>query len=1746
MSKTTKNIEYNFSAKDSNVSSTLDKIGSSFDKVGNNAQKSTKNMNSSINNMKKLGNSAKQTSKEMLYMNSSLSSLATKLHNSSVKNERMSKTLKDVSSSNKNAVSTLTNLKNELKQLSSSKDIDIERTKRLEASTKELGTTVANSKSKLASMEDSIKKLNNTKRVMLENLTKAEQKYGKTDERVKQLRNEYNNFCSVLGRVKKEYNEEASALSRLNSQYDQHKAKVKVFGEKAREIEKAKQAVDKLKSTNEALYNKELALHNSIQKTNRQIQSKALQAKKTSTEINNYRDKVQNLTAQLKNESQAHNLSISTVSRFESKLRMVSSTLDTYSHKITRLKNDKKNLANTIKEKEVAFKKLAGTMKANGTEADRLANDIAQLKAQYNALDGELNEAQAEFDALSGDVKQLESQLNSAKQALNSTSSKLKAIGNDVKSVGSKFKTAGKEISSFGNILQQTGRGLINVGNSMRWMTMASTAVFGGAIKSGLEFDKAMAELASTIDTTELGVAGLSGTMETLEERVRGLAKATIFSPSEVADGMKYLSLAGYSTADMLSSIEPMLKMAQIGSLGLSDATNLLTDAMASYRMEVKDTPKFLDAMAKVQATSNTNVAQATEAFIWAGGTLADYNVSLEESASIIGILANQGLKGAQAGRSLSSIMVNLTKESGESYEALKKLAKLSGEDVFAFDKKGNYKGLEQQLKTIKKALYSDGITEQDRNTIIQSIAGKTQMKTFTKLMGQINGEYDTLKSKIRNADGALNEMHETVSQSSWAKFKEMLSAIQEALLNVWETIQPLVMFLIQKITDLANKFSSLSSEQQLNIIKFVAMAGVLPIIIKYVGFFILAIGTLVKAFGWIVSGIGAVITFIGMLFSGIGRVADFFINFSAIMAGIGAKITEAFKTVAIYMAYLKDGIVAFFSGIGKGIMVLVKGIGAGIVALAGFLSLPIWAVVAIIVALVGVISWMVSAWKRGFDEMASPIENLGNMLKTMGEDIGHFFISIFNSVSGFIGKLTGKSEEEIEKMKKLSKKDKDAIDEGYSSYKDKKTQEKEAKKQAKAEAKAQKQAEKEAKKNDSVFGKIGNVAKGFTDTLSLNFDDGGFFDEFGNFSSEYEQFANEFNNKKNEADFKTNFEADVLGIVEAEDKLKTLESEYDKMEVDVELAKDAVAYCNDKIQDLISEKRELEINPETNKKRLGEIEKELEKLGERREANLEIIAKGDEKLKEIEEARNNLEDKKITITTQYEEIGKGEELDNLLKEETFYRKFGYELLHDDFEADVAFIKEKLTNIPNEIGEIEQLIAVETDPVKKNQLIDELTALQEQQIMMELTLEYVQNTESLQQAQTEIDNLNNRMQELNVEASKIEWVSKQGIELTAEQKARLQEIKNEKQDINNKIKEQTGLQEQANKALKDMDNAGNLDKVVEYVAKTREENIKLAEEMGQTSEKASEISTSIDSIDFTGASTGAEDFDTKVDNIKTTLDEVQQKASEGTVLNIDTSQAEASIQGISSSLESSFSNIGNIGAKLENIKNTCASIKLDGLTSSLAGAETKMNSIRTTLISINNIASSTSVVAFTNAGQALVNKLQEARQKVLDTSNVARNYGVSAMQTMGQALGTAIGGARDKVLSVANVARNYGASAMRAMGQALLSQLNSAHAKISAIASTARSIRISIPTGGGGGSTGGGNTRSLLTAQSNMFSIPNANLRTMAFSSAMAGNTSNTNSFNFNIDRVVMEKGTDIKQTAKQFTIMCQREGLLK
>lgn len=1779
MSKTTKNVEYNFTATDKNVSSTVDKLGSSFDKLGNKASESAKKMNTADTGARKVGKATKQAGSDVLYMNKSLSSLATQLYNANMKNDSMVKTMREVSGANRTAVSSLESLKSEYRTLAQNKDYDLEKTKKLVTSTNELGKALNTSKSNLASVEKTITKLTNTKRVLTEQIKRAETQFGKNSNEVKTLRAEYDRCCSTLGNMKSKHTEESAVLGRISQQYDTLKGKVSVFEQQAIKVNKSNEALKKLKSTNEALYNKELVLHNSIQKTNRQLQSKASMASKTTTEMSNYRKRIQEVSQQLAIEAQKQDASTMSLMKFDSKLRMVNSTVDTYEHKVKQLRIAQANLAQTIKEKEVAYKKLSTNMKENGVEAERLKTDIKELQATYDMLGNELKDSEAELKAMKSDARALASQLDASKKSVTSFSANVRTLGRNIQEASSKLVSAGKSVASFGNMVQQTGRGIIGVGNSLRWVTMLGTGVFGGAIKSGLEFDGAMADLASTIDTTELGVDGLSGAMGVLENRVRDLAKRTIYNPKEVAEGMKYLSLAGYSTSDMLSSIEPMLKMAQIGNMDLAQATDLLTDAMASYRMEVSDMPRFLDAMAKVQASSNTNIAQATEAYIWAGGTLADYNVSLEESASLIGILANQGLKGATAGRSLSSIMVNLTKESGESYKALEKLNKLTGKDVFAFNRDGSYKGVENQLKTLKEALYNSGLSEQDRNTIIQSIAGKNQMKTFTKLLAQINGEYDTLKTKVKNSEGELDRMHETVSQSSWAKFKEMLSAIQEVMLQIWEVIQPLVMFMVKKITELANKFISLNDKQKGNIVKWIAIATVIPMIIKSLGYFILMLGSVIKGFGWIIMAIGTFGKSLGQVIKGLGTFLGFLVKvWNTIKTFLGffknaklfeallltfPKIASALETLIIRLMYLKDFFVMAFGFISKAVTGAYTVISGALASIAGAIGISVGWLIAIIVAVVGVIWWMVDAWKRGFDKTAEPIENIGNMFKEMGKDLEHFFVSIWNSIATLTWKLQGKTKEQIQDLKEKSMKDKEAIAEGYKDYSDKKTQEKQAKKNAKAQEKAQKESQKKVEKVDDkgLISKSGDVLKNGLGDLAgkfnLDIDDGGFFGEFANFMDGYEEFAKDFNGEKKEAKFEAKLDADISSIIEAETTLKTLEDEYSKMEVNVELAKDAVKLCNDNIQALITERRKLEIEPEANKKRLKEIDEQLDKFTTRREANLEIVAKGKEKLDQIKKTRDEIKDKTVTLTTEYKEIGKEEEFTKGLQGTKFTLEYGLELSHTEFVKEKGVVEKRLKSIPDEIGKLEKKLELDLDDETKNKVISDLTELKNEQIMLQFGLEYMNEVEILRYTSRIKEDIEKQMQDKKIEIEKLEWVSKQGIALSPAEQEKLKGLKQDLKDLKKDSEEWTKAQETAKKTIEGL-GTDKYQKFLEYMEGSNDFAGKLEEHLCNVGDVSKETAdnTQATSDNLETTADNAETVSDKISDTKDNIDDANKSLDDFTteIDFLSEKDIDVNIDDTKDDIDDTTDSTKNLNAEIDDTKKAFEDLakaskdtNVDKLTRGLENSKTFVEVIREKIISINNILGSTTYEAFSNAGKVLLEKLIEARTAVLNIAGVANNSGVNAMTKMGQALTNALTGARQRVLDVANVANNYGKNAMSSMGQALIDKLNSAKRIVSSIANVASGIRIPTPVPPSGGNSGGGQTRGLLQAQFNEGALSVASIgRALSNVSTSTNTTSNSNSFNFNIDRVVMDSKSDIKKTAKQFTIMCQREGVLK
>src|SRR5699024_7401937 len=131
--------------------------------------------------------------------------------------------------------------------------------------------------------------------------------------------------------------------------------------------------------------------------------------------------------------------------------------------------------------------------------------------------------------------------------------------------------------------------------------------------------------------------------------------------------------------------------------------------------------------LANASANSNSSVDQLAEAFIVCGGTLDGLNVPLEESTAWLGILADQGLKGSQAGNALQSTLINLTTGAGQAGVAMKELG------ISAFDSNGNFIGIEATLLQLNDALA--GCTEEQKNTYLAMIGGKTNVDTLNKLL---------------------------------------------------------------------------------------------------------------------------------------------------------------------------------------------------------------------------------------------------------------------------------------------------------------------------------------------------------------------------------------------------------------------------------------------------------------------------------------------------------------------------------------------------------------------------------------------------------------------------------------------------------------------------------------------------------------------------------------------------------------------------------------------------------------------------------------------------------------------------------------------------------------------------------------------------------------------------------------------------------------------------------------------------
>lgn len=479
-----------------------------------------------------------------------------------------------------------------------------------------------------------------------------------------------------------------------------------------------------------------------------------------------------------------------------------------------------------------------------------------------------------------------------------------------------------RQLNRMSKDIQRTGRNMTRFGGNLtKTVTLPIVGIGIAAAKLGMDFEASMSNVSA--------LSGATGnSLKELETKAREMGAKTSKTAKDAADAMGYMALAGWKQKEIIGGIEPVLRLAEAGNMDLARASSLTTDSLSTMGLTVKDLPHYLDVVAQTARSSNTDIDQMAQAYIGVGGVLKSLNVPLEESAVHLGVLANRGVKGSEAGTALNAVMMNLTAPMGRAKKALGAL------NLSAFDSQGKFKGMTNVLLELQKK--TSGMTEQQRNMYLSMIGGKEHVKNLNALMSGLDGDLEKLTKSIGGADGALMDMAETMQKNNKGSITRLSSALQELGLKIYDNLKPTIASIVGWLERMTATLNGMSPETQQMVVKILAIAAAAGPTILIIGKMVMGVGKAIKIF----TAFSAAISKVGL----IGAIATPGVIVVAIIAAIIAAGILLWKNWGKITAWFKKtfpGLAANVSKYGANIMSVFKLAGA---IAGGVLKAVIWA----------------------------------------------------------------------------------------------------------------------------------------------------------------------------------------------------------------------------------------------------------------------------------------------------------------------------------------------------------------------------------------------------------------------------------------------------------------------------------------------------------------------------------------------------------------------------------------------------------------------------------------------------------------------------------------------------------------------------------------------------------------------------------------------------------------------------------
>ncbi len=435
-------------------------------------------------------------------------------------------------------------------------------------------------------------------------------------------------------------------------------------------------------------------------------------------------------------------------------------------------------------------------------------------------------------------VAMLELDTGAFSGGLNTARGMLKTFSDDSATATDKLRAVEKAAGSLGATMSTA-------------VTLPLVAAGTAAVKTFASFDDAMRQVRATMNATEEETAELT-------EAAKRMGAQTRYSASESASALNYLALAGYDAKEAISALPTVLNLAQAGGLDLAYASDLVTDSMSALGLSMEELGTSTDQLAVTSQKSNTSISQLGQAILTVGGTAKALRGGTAELNAELGILADNGIKGAEGGTHLRNAILALQNPTEAGAKALARYT--SG----VYDAEGRLRSLDDIFGELARSM--DAMNDAEKATVLNDIFNKTDLAAAQALIAGAGERFQELTGSIENCDGAAQAMADTMEGGIGGAFRSLGSATEGLAIEFGENLAPFVQTAAERVTELTRGFANLSESQQNTILTvggLIAAGGPALLMISKIAGAIATINPVVAGVTLGLAGLAAAISFI-------------------------------------------------------------------------------------------------------------------------------------------------------------------------------------------------------------------------------------------------------------------------------------------------------------------------------------------------------------------------------------------------------------------------------------------------------------------------------------------------------------------------------------------------------------------------------------------------------------------------------------------------------------------------------------------------------------------------------------------------------------------------------------------------------------------------------------------------------------------------------------------------------------------